>query len=606
MRATGGDRRQAGGGRRSGRPAARGGDGRRRGRSAGRDRLVRVRVRAGAVPVGPRVDDRRDTGRPARGVVRGHGGRTPGRRHLGVAKRRGRLVPAGRSGERPAVRRDASPLLEPRALPAVARAAAALLQGRAQPARVVGPRAHVRRPGAVVVGPDPAAGRDPRPDPRQARRAGRRRGAGRIEHRARRLGGAHGALDGRRPGVGRRVAEERAAQRPEGVRGDPADDPRALALTAAGALPQPPGGRHRGLVRGCRPHLGPDGRDGPAEPERRHRRAAALGRPLPARLQPDEERPRPARDRGLGRRQGLGPRRRPGGLAGRVLLPRDDPGPRRPGARHLHVEARADPARGRRPGEDPASAIRVATLVLADYNPGMAETWVAVAVGVGQRGPGLGHRPVERPRGNDTAPRRDARVLPRVPDARQLDPGPAREVVAAGARRGRAAAERAALRGRRRGRALAPRAAARRPPEGPSRGRAWRGGPGRAAAAEPAAVALRAARLRRRGPRPRPGARGDPDRPAGARPAAVLSLPLSGRGRAGGQRGLGPGRWPSRGAAGRGGVRARRVGGAARSARGREGARRGLRPASRAARERRRRAQERAGPGRRIAPACAR
>ena len=38
-----------------------------------------------------------------------------------------------------------------------------------------------------------------------------------------------------------------------------------------------------------------------------------------------------------------------------------------------------------------------------------------------------------------------------------------------------------------------------------------RGPPGRAAAAEPAALALRAARLRRRGPRPRPGPRGDPD-----------------------------------------------------------------------------------------------
>ena len=50
-----------------------------------------------------------------------------------------------------------------------------------------------------------------------------------------------------------------------------------------------------------------------------------------------------------------------------------------------------------------------------------------------------------------------------------------------------------------------------------------------------------------------------------------------------GQRGLGPGRRPARGAAGRRGVRARRVGGAARSTRGREGARRGLRPASGAA-----------------------
>ena len=106
-------------------------------------------------------------------------------------------------------------------------------------------------------------------------------------------------------------------------------------------------------------------------------------------------------------------------------------------------------------------------------------------------------------------------------------------------------------------------------PEGPARRRARRGGPGRAAAAEPAALALRAARLRRRGPGPRPGARGDPRRTC--RRATRSSATASSSPPWPGRRGSGASarrRPPARGAAGRGGLRPRRVGGAARSARG--------------------------------------
>ena len=143
-------------------------------------------------------------------------------RHDGSA-----LASAGGAGRRPTGRRHSPAVLEPRAVPAVERTAAPLLSGRPQPARVVEPRPDVDGRGPHVVGGLAPAGGDPRPDPRQARGAGGRSAALGLEHGARWLGGPHGARDPRRVATARGVAEDRPAQRPEDVRGHPADDPGA-------------------------------------------------------------------------------------------------------------------------------------------------------------------------------------------------------------------------------------------------------------------------------------------------------------------------------------------------------------------------------------------
>ena len=150
------------------------------------------------------------------------------------------------------------PLLEPGPVPAVPRTAAPLLQSGPEPARVVGSRPHVDRPGTHVVGRCATPRRNPRPDPREARRAPGRRARSGVEQRARGLGGPHGARDARGAGRPLGLDQERAAQRPEGVRGDPADDPGALAArgcrscAAAASVSSPRPGRRMPAELGAR------------------------------------------------------------------------------------------------------------------------------------------------------------------------------------------------------------------------------------------------------------------------------------------------------------------------------------------------------------------
>ena len=83
----------------------------------------------------------------------------------------------------------------------------------------------------------------------------------------------------------------------------------------------------RGPVDRWRSDLGPDVADRPAKPERRHRCTAAEGRPVPARLQPDDARSPATGGGGLRRRPPLATCGRSRERAGRrVLLPGDDPG----------------------------------------------------------------------------------------------------------------------------------------------------------------------------------------------------------------------------------------------------------------------------------------
>ena len=112
----------------------------------------------------------------------------------------------------------------------------------------------------------------PGPDPREAGGAAGRDAPRGIEHRGRRLGGPHGARETGRSRRGWRVVEDRAAQRPERFRGDPADDPGPLGRADPDPLPQPPAGRDRGLVAGRRTLVGCDDGHVAAEPERRDRR----------------------------------------------------------------------------------------------------------------------------------------------------------------------------------------------------------------------------------------------------------------------------------------------------------------------------------------------
>ena len=286
-------------------------------------------------------------------VVRRHGGGAPGRRHLGC---RGDARPAGprRSRSRTAAaRRHAPPLLEPRALPAVARPAAALLQGRPEPARVVGPRAHLRptrggrgrtrsgcRTGSSArSAPSPSSwpAATCSPDRAPRTRAGSCTwSAGRPATWPRPPRGGRAARSTTR-GSSRRSSRRSSCTRPRGCRSSaaagrgssPRPGPRTAGRTwgrmTATALPNPSAGIDAVRLADGRFLLvynpTTSGRD------RLEIAVSADGK-------------------------AWRPRRRPRGLAGRVLLPRDDPGARRPGARHLHVEARADPARRRRPRGD--------------------------------------------------------------------------------------------------------------------------------------------------------------------------------------------------------------------------------------------------------------
>ena len=108
--------------------------------------------------------------------------------------------------------------------------------------------------------------------------------------------------------------------------------------------------------RGRRPHVGPARAQRTAQPQLGHRRDHSSRRPSPARLQQLGAARRLAKGAASPLNVALssdGERWR-GGLtesdrAGRVRLSGGDPGLRRPGARHLHVEPPADQARGDRP-----------------------------------------------------------------------------------------------------------------------------------------------------------------------------------------------------------------------------------------------------------------
>ena len=66
-----------------------------------------------------------------------------------------------------------------------------------------------------------------------------------------------------------RVVEKRAAERPRGVRGHPADHPRALTHAFPDPVPQQTGGRHRGVERRCRSDVEHDEGHHASESERR-------------------------------------------------------------------------------------------------------------------------------------------------------------------------------------------------------------------------------------------------------------------------------------------------------------------------------------------------
>ena len=120
---------------------------------------------------------RRGTGSCVRGLR--HGGGAAGRRHLAVAAHEPGWTVRLRS--RPAVNRMARGTRAGTPCSSSRRAApSSSSQIGPSPS---GPRPHLDRRGALVVGLGPLAGRDPRPHPRQARRKLTRRRARRVEHR---------------------------------------------------------------------------------------------------------------------------------------------------------------------------------------------------------------------------------------------------------------------------------------------------------------------------------------------------------------------------------------------------------------------------------------
>ena len=178
-------------------------------------------------------------------MVRRHGRRPSRRRDLAVAPRSVRMERARGCGTRHRPGRTSGARVESGAVPARPRSAAPLLQGRAEPGRLVGACPHIVRSRALVVGCRAVAERHPRSHSRQAGGASRRNTAGGLEHRGWRLGGPHGALRRQRAGLDGSLAEVGAAERPQGLRGDSADHPRALGDPAPGPVPQPPTRDHR-------------------------------------------------------------------------------------------------------------------------------------------------------------------------------------------------------------------------------------------------------------------------------------------------------------------------------------------------------------------------
>ena len=248
------------------------------GGARGRDR-ERVHLRASAVRVVPRLDDRRDPGRPGGGLVRRHQGRGRGRRRSGprVASRG-----AGRHRSR-----------SPTASRRMAGGTPAGTRSCSRP----GPKARTPLLLFYKVGPSPRAwwgmlttsddgGRSwsrprrlpdghPRPDQEQAGRARRRRAAVPQQHRG--PGLARPPRTHARPGPD--LDQDRAAQRRRGVRRDPADGPVPSGRRAADPLPEPARQDRRVLVAGRGQDLGADAGHGPAQPQQRHRRRHPRGRP---------------------------------------------------------------------------------------------------------------------------------------------------------------------------------------------------------------------------------------------------------------------------------------------------------------------------------------